>query len=65
MPRDINRIDPFLQKLGTIWKENCPDWRFGQLIFNVERVMKTHGMDLFYQEEDQLLDYIKEFFKEE
>lgn len=63
--RDINRIDPFLQKLGTIWKTQCPDWRFGQLIFNVERVMKTHGKDLFYQEEDQLLDYIKEFFKEE
>lgn len=63
--RDINRIDPFLQELGTIWKENCPDWRFGQLMFNVERVMKTHGRDIFYYEEDELLDYIKEFFKEE
>lgn len=63
--RDVNRIDPFLQKLGKIWKENCPDWRFGQLIFNVERVMKTHGEDIFYKEEDELLDYIKKFFKEE
>ena len=33
--RDPNRIEPFLQELGKIWKEECPDWRFGQLIFNV------------------------------
>lgn len=63
--RDINRIDTFLQELGTIWKEKCPDWRFGQFIFNVERVMKTHDSDIFYYEEDELLDYIKEMFKEE
>lgn len=62
MPRDINRIDPFLQELGTIWKEQCPDWRFGQLMFNVYRVMLTHNTDLFYMEEDELLDYIRDMF---
>lgn len=25
--RDINRIDPFLERLGKVWKK-VPDWRF-------------------------------------
>ena len=63
--RDINRIDPFLQELGTIWKTQCPDWRFGQLMFNMYRVMQSHKKDMFYLEEDEFLDYIKKMFKEE
>lgn len=59
--RDINRIDPFLHELGLIWKTKCPDWRFGQLMFNIQRVMQTHNMDIFYLEEDQLLDYIRDW----
>lgn len=61
--RDPNRIDTFMDELGKLWKENCPNWRFGQLMSNVQRVMKTHDDDMFYKEEDELLDYIKEFFK--
>lgn len=57
--RDPNRIDLFMQELGTIWKENCPDWRFGQLMFNAMRVMQSHNKDIFYMEEDELLEYIK------
>lgn len=63
MSRDINRIDPFMDELGKIWKEKCPNWRFGQLMFNVQRVMQTHDEDIFYKEDDELLDYMKEFFK--
>lgn len=33
--RDPNRIDPFMTELADIWKNNCPDWRFSQLIENV------------------------------
>lgn len=33
--RDPERIEPFMQEIGKLWKENCPDWRFGQLIENV------------------------------
>lgn len=65
MPRDINRIDPFLQELGKIWKEKCPNWRFGQLMWNMQRVMKTHDSDMFYYEEDELLEYMKNWFEEE
>jgi hypothetical protein len=32
--RDIERIDKFLAKVGEIWKRECPDWRFGQLLYN-------------------------------
>ena len=33
--RDPERIEPFMTEIGKLWKENCPDWRFGQLIENV------------------------------
>ena len=56
--RDPNRIDPFLQELGEIWKTQCPDWRFGQLIYNV---IAATG-DPFYYEEKAMLELIKEYF---
>ena len=28
------RIDAFLLEIAAPWKENLPDWRFGQLMFN-------------------------------
>lgn len=61
--RDPNRIEPFMQELGTIWKEKCPDWRFGQLMFNLMRVMQTHNEDIFYKEEDELLEYVRNWFE--
>lgn len=60
--RDPNRIEPFMKELTDIWKTSCPNWRFGQLMFNVGRVMKVHGRELFYMEEDDLLKYIKNMF---
>ena len=56
--RDKDRIDPLLQKLGEIWKENCPDWRFGQLISNL-----FYGADPFYMEDDEIIKYIENYFK--
>lgn len=59
--RDINRIDKFLEKLGELWKENVPDWRFMQLICNLQ---SAYGSDLFYIEEDKLLEkYLKGYFE--
>ena len=60
--RDPNRIDPFMERLGNLWKTQCPDWRFGQLMFNATRVMKSHGTDIFYMEDDELLAYFEEWF---
>ena len=58
--RDKNRIKPFLEELGKIWEEECPDWRFGQLIFNV-----FHSRDPFYFEEERFLEEVEKYFKKE
>lgn len=62
--RDPDRIEPFLNELGEIWKINCPDWRFGQLISNVFDDA-NFGEDPFYFEEDEMLERIKEYFGKE
>ena len=33
--RNPDRIEPFMQLVAKVWKEKCPDWRFGQFIMNV------------------------------
>ena len=63
--RDPNRIEPFLQELGKIWKEECPDWRFGQLIFNVFDRMPSDCYLPFHMEEDKTLEYFKKYFGRE
>lgn len=56
--RDINRIDPFLEKLGKLWKK-VPDWRFGQIIENV-----LGGTDPFFIEDEEMIKKFENYFKE-
>lgn len=58
--RNINRIDPFLQRLGELWKKECPDWRFGQLMSNV---LNSIGQDPFFPEDDEMIEYFENYFK--
>ena len=58
--RDPKRIPEFLAVIQECW-ENVPDWRFGQLIENLKRYIGY--TDLFYLEDDKLVQHIKEFFK--
>ena len=58
--RDINRIDPFLERLGKVWKK-VPDWRFGQLMVNV---FGSLDQDPFSPEDDKMIEYFEDFFKE-
>lgn len=58
--RDPDRIDVFLKRLGEIWKENCPDWRFGQFMINVLSSIKK---DPFFPEEDEMIKYFEDYFK--
>ena len=53
--RDPNRIDPFLEELGKLWKE-YPDFRFGQLLKNV-----FGDRDPFYLEEYEFLARVKTY----
>ena len=59
--RDINRITPFLEEVGQIWKEKFPDWRFGQLMYNFFTALG----DPFYYEEDELLVAFKAYANKE
>ena len=57
--RDVNRIPEFLDKVGKIWAENCPDWRFGQLLMNFI------DEDPFYWEEDKFLEKLEKYFQKD
>ena len=55
--RDPERIDKVMEALGEVWKR-APDWRFAQLFCNVQRMM---GNDLFYLEDDKLVEAFTSF----
>ena len=59
--RDINRIEPFMNELTEIWC-TVPDWRFGQLVENFKRFAEVE--DLFYIEDDKMLEVLKKFKEE-
>lgn len=58
--RDIDRIPKFLTKFQKVWQDKFPDWRFGQLIVNLQRF---YGEDMFYLEEDDFLKVLMEFVR--
>ena len=58
--RDINRIPYVLMSLCALW-EQYPDWRLGQLINNMQR---KFGNDLFYIEDDKLIEMMEQLIKE-
>ena len=57
--RDINRIDDFCNRLAAVWKENCPDWRFGQFMMNV---LNSFDKDPWFMEEYEMIERIENFF---
>lgn len=58
--RDVNRMDDFLNKFKEYWAK-VPDWRFMQLICNLQSFC---GSDMFYMEEDRFLQYLETYFEE-
>lgn len=59
--RNIDRIPIFLDRLGDLWKQYFPDWRFGQLMLNfMSWASQVHG-DPFFWEEDDFIKYLDEF----
>lgn len=62
--RDPKRIYKFCNNLAQLWSE-VPDWRFGQLITNIARsYMSETGRDIFYVEDNELMDRMTLWFKE-
>ena len=63
--RDPNRIDNFCRMLAYYW-HRVPDWRFGQLISNVlGAYVDTTKRDIFFPEDDELLDFFRQYFSME
>ena len=56
--RDPARIDIFCDELAYIWRHYFPDWRFGQLICNLQSFARQ---DLFYVEEDEFYTLLDKF----
>ena len=54
--RDPNRIDNILAAVGDVWKQ-YPDLRLGQLLVNV-----YPSMVLYYKEDEDLVEGVKEFY---
>ena len=62
--RDPNRLDVFYNEMASLHKEYFPDLRFGQLCANFFGwLMSTKGIDLFFPEENKMLEYFKEYCK--
>lgn len=57
--RDPARIYPFLNKFAELWM-TVPDWRFGQLVSNLQR---WEDNDLFYVEDDDFLKKLEVMLK--
>jgi uncharacterized protein YihD (DUF1040 family) len=58
--RDLSRIDKILSELELLWKNN-PDLRLTQLISWIG--LKTNSNDLYYVEDDVILQSLKELTK--
>ena len=60
--RDIKRIRKFCDELADIWEKQCPDWRFSQLVLNVLSSDKINSTVAFYIEDDEMMEFIKDYF---
>ena len=64
--RNPNRLDSFYDELKRMHKEYIPDWRFGQFCSNFFGWLgRKKRIDLFFPEEGEMLEYIKEYLGEE
>ena len=59
--RNPERIDDFCARLAKVWKKEFPDWRFFQLISNINRWCNS---DNFYREDDSGIEIIEAFGKD-
>lgn len=64
--RDLGRLYGFYDELIKIHMNNFPDWRFSQLINNLERWLldKKKIDDIFYVEENAMLRFLQEFVED-
>ena len=61
--RDPKRIPDILDKLSALW-EKYPDLRLGQLIANAHNCSPSRQCDIFYLEDDLLVEGLDELSKD-
>ena len=61
--RDINRLNYFYKELQEIHITYFPDWRFTQLISNIQTWLKNEKKisDIFFIEEIPMTNFIREY----
>lgn len=59
--RDPNRIEPICDRLKKAWS-TVPDWRLGQLFENMRRILAHNGQDIFFMEDEALMQYMEDLF---
>ena len=63
--RNPKRLDKFYDEFKAIHQESFANWRFGQTIGNFFGWLMTEkGVDYFFPEEDKMLEYFREYAKE-
>lgn len=58
--RDPKRIHRTALAIANVWAD-LPDWRFGQLMYNFKTAMEREGRDIFYMEEDEFVQRLREY----
>ena len=60
--RNPDRLDSVYAEICRLHKEYLPNWRIGQLWVNFYGwLMNDKGLDMFFPEENRLLEYFIEF----
>lgn len=63
--RNPKRLDTFYDEWCYLHKKYVPDWRFGQLCSNFFGwLMSEKGKDLFFPEENEMIELLQEFLHE-
>ena len=64
--RNADRLDKFYEEFKEIHKTYWPQQRFGQLCSNFFGwLYQTHKKDLFFPEEEEMLEYLKEYVSDQ
>ena len=62
--RDPKRITPYCDALASIWSV-FSDWRLSPFMINaIAAYINEHGVDPFYMEDEQFLNYLSEYANE-
>lgn len=60
--REFSRIPRFCLELSYMWQKDCPDIRFGQLMYIIFKKLENEGIDPFYIEDEEMMEHVRKYF---